>query len=715
MADETPVGPERGDGKHISVTRMSVGTSEVKDMHVDLLEAVNSSIGTQTERLVDLSEAERSEIKKNSVSIVDAIKNLTEINSELIAAVRSQGGGEDGGGGLSAAELKTHQRSQDIINDAADGQLKLNKIKEQLLQLYRAEVNTASATFVEGLIDGARALTSFRTVVDETRKRFSKLMDASKAGIADFPDLFLDDFRKVAMLGFGEASDSLLSTMNLIQGSLQNNLVSPMVLVGGNINEVAREFNSLRSDMDDAGLDLYRNLGFEEQNEVFMQLLDAQLRGDRMTDIRDSSVRKQMGEQIAALRLISENTGQSLDELIKSNSGSLKTLATLQATGMITAEQQKNLSAMMVNFGASAPAMEDLVTKVLEAGGNAAFFEDTEIAQSLRKAGITDIFERISALPNMKPDQATTSGLQIGQDIADALKRSGELRGGASAKIIDGGFKQLSEIATGVNAMKELDAERGKKSEVTRAFNKITDWLKNNAPIVGLVSAITAQIGFMVANTMAINANTAAHLAGALPGGVAKGGKGKFGKLKGIGKVAGSVLKKAGIIGAVATVGKDVYDLAQGDTSNENTGALTGSAIGMAIGGVIGSVIPVVGTMAGMALGATLGNFAGESIGGLIPKAPKGATPSVLGIAAPGVGAMSATGGKSTQTAMATHLISQTRLLESIATSMHTNNGLQREIRDRIGFGSSGGGTAGRDSTKKSDNIAIVPGRLGAL
>lgn len=93
--------------------------------------------------------------------------------------------------------------------------------------------------------------------------------------------------------------------------------------------------------------------------------------------------------------------------------------------------------------------------------------------------------------------------------------------------------------------------------------------------------------------------------AGAAAGGAgAAGALGKFGKL---GKVASIAGKVGG--GAVSglMVGKDVYDLAQGETNYENKAAVAGS--------VIGGLAGILGGPAGVAFGASIGNIIGEQAG----------------------------------------------------------------------------------------------------
>ena len=72
-------------------------------------------------------------------------------------------------------------------------------------------------------------------------------------------------------------------------------------------------------------------------------------------------------------------------------------------------------------------------------------------------------------------------------------------------------------------------------------------------------------------------------------------------------KMGGKLAKGAGVLHGITATGKDLYDLAQGDTSAGNTGALVGSVLGGAVG--------LIGGPAGVAIGAGIGNMIGESIG----------------------------------------------------------------------------------------------------
>ncbi len=724
------VPPDGGNGKHISVSRMSVGTSEVKDMHVDLLEAVNLSIQSQTEdinkKLGEVSKRsskdadKAADISKGSAKeIVTALREIKQINEELIAAVRGQGGGEEGGGGdsIAAAELKTHQKALEFVNRAADGNLKYADVMNQMTRLVKAEWHVAFAGMIEAMIDTSRSVVSFRTAIDEVTKKFRQTMELSRSGIADFSDVWLDNAKKVftgtTQLWTG-AADNLMETTVLIKESLESGLISPMQLVEGNLNDVAREFGSLRREMESGGLDLYRNLGFREQNAVFSQLLDAQLRGDRMTDIRDANTRQMMADQIGALRLISENTGMSLDVLVDSNKDTLKSLADIAASGVLTQEQTDRLGPALAAIQASSKEGGDLVTRMLEAGGNIGAFAaaDPKMFADMQKANATGLFETVRQILNDPSIGATEAGNLLGsglQELGDSFKQIGIERKGFSQGFFDN-FEYIRDLTSGINRFKPIQEGRGKDTVIGRAFNKFENFVTNNLPIAD-VAKFFGSIAF---NTLAVGANTLALWANTKSRSLGAAG-GMMGKFKGVMGLAGKALKVGGIAGGVAMAGKDLYDVATGDASGENLGGVIGGAIGGGIGALL---MPFLGPL-GIAGGLALGNMAGNWIGGKFDSpgsaasAPSvGAVPMSPAITAPQL--RTSMTNTSSQTTAVNNMVTQTRLLTNIADHMAVSNGIQRDIRDRIGFGNGSSESQARDSTRKGSNIAVVPGVLGS-
>ena len=720
MADETSVPPDNG--KHISVTRMSVGTAEVKDMHVDLLEAVNASINAQTDAITsqnakiikqgeDLKKSNKQQKASDSDPIVAAIKALHDTNKELIAAMRSSGGGDEegGGGGISAAELRSRQKGLDAIHGVTEENKTLQGVLKDLNAVYKAEKKIIQSSIIEGLMHAGRSIFSFRTAMDEVTKRFTTTMDLPRSGMADFTDVFTDSTVRAAEYlasGLQSTRDDLVETSKLVKQSLQDGLVSPMVLVDGNLKDTAAAFHDFRNEMEEGGLDLYRNLGFREQNAMLSQLLDAQLRGDRMTDINDSVVRKQTMDQIAALRIIAQNSGLSLDELIKGNDVPM-TLAELEASGALTGKQSAEIMPALLELQKIAPDFASDIIEVLGAGNSKSVFEamNKDLAADYRMIGI-DLFDEVQKIKNQGTIEFRESSVDILQSLGDKFLDKGVAAG--QFQLSD--YKRFRKMVTTGNVMKDLDVTKGDdaNSVVARAFNQFENWYTNKFPAfdaLKLIGSLAANTFFLGANTAALIANTIAHAPG---GGILGKVGGVIGK---VGKLAGGLIKFGGIVTGGLMIAKDMYDVASGDSSGRNIGGVIGGAIGGGLGALLTPVLGPLGIAGGMAVGNIAGNWIGRQFEGDSP----GATPAASAISAPQVGATASVSSGSSKSALAVQSVSQTRLLENIAGSLHTNNGLQREIRDRIGFGSPGGGAAGRDSTKKSDNIAIVPGRLGAL
>lgn len=719
MADETGVPPDQG--KHIEVTRMSVGTADVKDMHVDLLEAVNASIGEQTETFQKSIDNNTKSGSKENKSIVSLLQDIKGVNEELIAVVRSSGGGGgdgEGGGdsGLALAELKVRQNMIETINEINDDGVSLSLMMEKMKNLIQRESTVAIAGFAEGMLEATHSVISFRTAVDEVSKKFRQTMELSSSGIASFSDIWFSDLGKFFdFLGGGleTSRDSLIETTTLIKNSLEKGLISPMQLVEGNLNDVAREFSSLRQGMEDSGLDLYKNLGFREQNIVFQQLLDLQLRSDRNTDIRDMETRKAIGTQISTLRSIAENTGMSLEVLIESGKESLQSLSSLVSSGLLTNDQMERLGPALIEIQNKSPQAADLVSRVLTAKGDRAAFarDNPDLFQALQKIGQADIFDKLTAVAS-----GTTGGTEainmIGTDlqgIADAMKALGEERGGNIQTFLGGQFEHFQSFANSINTFKEIEEGRGKDQTVPKAFRQLEDFFTNTFPVAE-VAKFAGSIGFNTIaiglNTLAINANTGSR-GGKTLGGIAKGaaGAGAAGGLSKILGLAGKAVVGAGVAGGVIATGKDVLDLAGGDSSASNTAGLIGSIVGGVAGFMVGGPV-------GAAIGAGIGNTGGDLIGSFFDK--PGGTPAPTQMTTPQMKG-SAASGTGDQQFLMKQMVKQTMLLTNISDSMITSNGIQRDIRDKIGFsGGSASETKSRDATRKGGNIAVIPVPLGS-
>lgn len=732
MVDETSVTPNNG--KHIEVTRMSVGSAEVKDMQVDLLEAVNASIGAQTETFQKEFAKTRKdgskEEKATRKSITELLTDIKNVNEKLISVMRDSNksgeGGEGGGGGtgLGIAEMEVRKELIETIGKAAEKGAKFGETMKSVNRILGKEFKVATAAAIEALLETTHSIISFRTAVDQVTTKFARTMELSKSGIATFSDVWIDDLDKTFDYlngGLSEARDNMVETTELISRSLQSGLVSPMQLVGGDLHETARAFADLREDMEDSGLDLYKNLGFREQNDVFAQLLDVQLRGDRMTNIREDSTRAAMREQISALRIISENTGLSLDVLVDSSRETLKTLANIEATGLLTKEESKRLGPALTALQRSSPQAADMMKAIIESRGDeAAFIRDNkERYELLQRTGQTGLIQKSYDLIQGRAggiEAANIMGKNF-QGLADSIKFFGEQNRSATKTMLGSNFEYAQTLASGMNTFKELIPGMGGDSAMARGYNKLADFFTNTFPIADTVKFL-ASIGFntfaLGANTMALMSNTASRMKGGML-------KGLMGGLAKVGSVLGKVLKWGGVISGGLMIAKDALDIATGDASGQNIGGVIGGAIGGVAGGLLGTfAMPGVGTGMGAAGGMAVGNMAGNWVGSMFDDDGTGGVPGAAPTPSPITRPTSASKSRSSMPAasgsravVANQMLTQTRLLESIAGSMHTSNSLQKDIRDRIGFSGTPGEAKQRDSTKKGSNIAVVPARLG--
>ena len=781
MADDTnPVPPksQRLNVKSMNVTRQRVSdaqftradieTGEIKSLEGDILNDIKSAIDDQTKTLGkgfkraidDCCQAivkaggaggggggDGVAARGSSEEHKKSIDALTKINDSIRAMATQVGGGEGGDAGTVAQTRRVQALSNAIeklgfyTNEAGEETFKLvnelSKFEEQL----RENVNETIREFNATLIKAMNSFTRIEQFTGEAMSRWNKGLDLASSGLADFNTLFLDDTLKLTGI-FGSTGDSLLKTAETIR-ELSGDITSPMRLMQTGVEGVAMEFERLRDEAEEFGLDLYARVGFEEQNKLLMQMVDAQRRSTIMNDINNFEIRQRSMEQIKFLGILADNTGRSLEELVKSNTQTVKEFNELVTLGIISQDQADNFAAV----AEAQPAMKDFLLKIAESGGNIAAFsaKNKDFFEQLVMTNNDHLVPMIASIMQNSED-----GVAANNAVFDITKQSFENIGGkfgsvASSLLLQG--TDVSKLAQAVAEETKLREEAGKKSPLIRTWNKVSDFFTNTWPVQWAKS-----LGALTFNTIAIIANTIAHWKGvgmmgglwggmkkmggtllrgmgfmragaaasagmgavssmggftAVPGAIGAVGAGgaasavgggaaagvgmmsklsKFGPaLKGLGKVAGGV-------GTAAMVGKDIYDVATGDTSGENIGALIGTALGGAIG--------LIGGPAGAIIGAGLGNIAGEWIGKQFdtPGAAKPTTPSY----APRRRDAGGVGGG--QQVMAMHMMRQTDILNSINMRMERSIAIQRDIAS--GIGRIGSGVSAVEGTGASPLVA---------
>lgn len=748
MPDETnPVPPKSGriNVKQASVgqanvsnatfTRADIQTGEVKSLEGDILSEIRNAVTEQTDTLSKSFKKSIDDCCKEllkgggagggmggSDDVQDALKDISNAVKALGPQI-SMGGGEGGGDpGTIAQTRRTQALSGAIedlgitVDDAGNKSIKLFNTFEELEIQIRENLNETIREMNATIIKALGSFTRWSSFSDELFSRWNKGLELASSGMADFNTLIGDDTLKLFQFGLGEARDSLIKTAEQIR-TMADEITSPMRLVQGNVADVAREFNRLRDEAEDFGLDLYDRVGFEEQNKLLTTLIDEQRRGSIQADFRNFDTRRLAMEQLDFMGMVADNTGKSLDAILQQHKETAKTFEELQGLGIINEQQAASFKMMSDAF----PQHTEFFQKIAASGGDMSVFarKFPDLFQDLQAMGATDI---ISEIGNLSKSGVTGNELanQVMSSMQSGLGDASERFGSAAASIMFEG-RDIQNLIGNTNQMAKFQKNIGEKSGFVRAWNRFSDVFTNTWPIQWAKS-----IGALGFNTIAILANTRVHAKGSgIIGGALSGFKNVFGKLGGLlrgggaaaasmggyaampgaitsgaagassmlagggtaaasgaagagimGKMGGALAgigKLAGGVGAAALVGKDVYDLATGDTSGENIGALLGSVVGGAIG--------LVGGPMGVAAGASIGNMAGQWIGGKLAGGSP-ATPTTPSYKPRGSAGASRPGGG--QQAFAMHMARQTELLGSLNTKMERSIAVQGDIASGI-------------------------------
>ncbi len=690
----------------------------------------------------------------DDTSLKEVVNAIRALGPQI--AMGGGGDGEGGGSGVDPASLARVRRTQALSDALEDsGQrlgVQLDVLEEQLRENLTETIREFNATIIKTM----GSFTRWNVAQDEITGRFRTALDLASSSMLNMSDIFIEDTIKVLSLGFADLGDSAIHTAQTIRKLADEGITSPMRLVQGDVQDVADEFKRLRGEAEDFGLDLFaRGISFDQQNELLTTLIDEQRRGSIQEDFRSFETRQLAMEQLKFLGMVADNTGQSLQALLASQQEQAKTFEELQALGIITQEEAQSFKAMA---SAVPPEMRPLLQKIAESGGNTAVFAQKfpDLFEDLTKIGQQDLITQIGGLA-----RSGMGGTELANSVVNTLQSGlGNVAGmfGREAASLMFQGREIQGFVSGAGRLAEFQENMGRQSPFVKAWTKFGDFFTNTFPIQWLKS-----ISALAFNTVAIWANTFAHMRGAgifakvgslfrgvggwmkrLPGAIgrviagggaasgalnmgklatattslgaqvgpavagggamAAGGAGMMGKLggalKGLGKVAGGV-------GTVALVGKDLYDLSQGDTSGENTGALIGTAIGGALGAGVGALFGGVGAVPGAMIGASLGNWLGEMAGGAISPGEPGSKST-----APTRAPMRP---QTAQQGVVLHLIRQTELLSGISSKMERSISVQSDIAagiNKIGFenksvmaATKGGGDTSTSLFAKSPSI----------
>ena len=257
-------------------------------------------------------------------------------------------------------------------------------------------------------------------------------------------------------------------------------------------------------------------------------------------------------------------------------------------------------AAMMIKdaFGAAGQTIESLGPAGVKAAAAAAGFSDVNKFQRFLNGEIdaTKLAEDESLTSQKNMEEAATKSMSILESIDTAIKQL---------------FAPLLPI------MQDLTAFIKEVPKDMLASIVLGAPIIGTAFLTGIAAILGAPHAIMVGQTIA--AKIAPILAGDKLKPDASGAF--FSKTwKGMSKVGKLATGLAGIT-ALAQVGTDAVQLANGDTSAGNLGAIAGTVVGGALG--------FLGGPMGAALGASLGNSAGQMFGEMLDKKEKKADASM--------------------------------------------------------------------------------------
>lgn len=640
------ISARRSSMDNVTVDRLNVKDGSPRDFDTEIFEDIKRVITDQT---VTLEKAIKDSIRKmaeggqfrqadtsggsSGLANKEVIAHLEHIRSAIVASTNNTGGGggdEGGSGGVdNYAEQMRNQRVYELLNKKTESNQKTLIDLQDAVNISLANFEEIFANINTKLEETISSFSRFSNVTDYVTERFRVSMEAARSGVADFYDIMADD---LLLGGLRNNRDSLLETFKLVRNAAQNDVISPFGFIGNNIDEVASSLKSMRSTVDDMGYDLYGRFDFREFNESMLMLLQEQRRGNIQANLNDFDTTKNITRQLKFMDLIAQNTGRTVEEIVKQSQQDRQFVGELRASTILNTQQQENYINAIAQLNESGRSeFAGLVRDLASNAGNTSLLlgQNQDLSRALSASGNVENLQTLAELlnnsANLSPDEFQT---QL-NNIIRTFRPNGEF--GTSGSMV---FNEQARSLFGEANLTRDQINRQRRDDeggIASMVNRIHDVFVNEIPwsSVAFVSAIGINTMALMRNTMALQGRrgglgrllrASGHLDSKMPtdGRTFRGRPRNYLLRRAAGNIASSPLRMAGraaggLTRGIGSIGKAVsglgaralpgvgaviggIDAASRIASGDITGGLISTGAGLA------SFIPGFGTAASLGL-----------------------------------------------------------------------------------------------------------------
>lgn len=623
--------------------------------------------------------------------IHDALLRISLVLDRIERITASEGGGRGGG-----SRYFTKESEINAINIIR----RLTQSQEENIRRNEKEINAVSSF---GALIKQEAENSVKNLavsflnlggsVSNLQGSFRKLEQSIKEQITSARDtgafgsnalspqqFFLEGLTRVQH-GMLTGFDSFRTSLQLVNDSLEKNLISPLTMTGRTVDELAGDLHQARENMRERyGFDTRAWMSTQDANKAMSALVDMQQKFGVNATIRDMRTEMAAARDGSFLKVISSNTGETVTKLEAQLQMNREQQDVLIGMGRMNESEFKNFTAnqteMQKMFGKNGEAFAGQIAGMMRYGRSASeVISNPTTPPEMRTMAATmpQMFGQM-----MRISEAMMHSQLTPDQMRALLRPLGAQQGGAAFQgmgpaaqgvLFPGMMDQLARmtlIGNQAGAQRSGDArqvENQKDNSTWAMLQHFTESFQEYVkPFLRVEVALLSNVAALTLNSMAIG--RLAMVMMARGGGETVGGIGSM-MMRGANTAIRGASPILGGLGGAAAAYMD------GAPALGIAGAGVGGAGGAAIGAAIGSaIVPVIGTALGGIVGGLIGSYGGQKLGtSLSGEGPKGQEPTVVQVPAPGMA-----GPGAPQTALFEQTAADTSSLVGILSRILTTN-----------------------------------------